>query len=279
MVKPWAASRTPLRAVDWVRDGQIAIEALASHRYDIVFSTSRLPGRTTRGVAALDPRGRDDAVPVLIVTARETRSNTGLQASMPARRLCPEALRMAGSCFKRMRAVARRKGWHCRSAAGQQQVLSLDMATKVVTSNEAILCALRSARQFAAGSLVDPPRAILSRPASSRSDLPAGVWKWENATWSEFRVHSLRKETRQRCDQEREGVGWLVPKRTRRQSRRSGSPAWLSILILRWPSWRGFSFMLPLAMLTSCRTTLLRQIAAMVERDHLPLGGSWAAGR
>ena len=65
-----AALKDTAYAVDWVRDGQMAIEALASHRYDIVLLDLGLPRKD--GLEVLRSiRGRDDAVPVLIVTARD----------------------------------------------------------------------------------------------------------------------------------------------------------------------------------------------------------------
>ena len=65
-----------------------------------------------------------------------------------------------------------------------------------------------------------------------------------------------------------------------RQSLQFRLSAWLSILILAVAIVAGsFSFIAAFDDANELQDDLLRQIAAMVERDHLPLGGSWAAER
>ena len=57
-------------AVDWVRDGDMADQALRTERYDLVLLDLGLPRRD--GLEVLRAlRARRDTVPVLIVTARD----------------------------------------------------------------------------------------------------------------------------------------------------------------------------------------------------------------
>ena len=57
-------------AVDWVRDGAVAMLTLRSQDYDIVLLDLGLPG--TDGAAVLRSlRARDNPVPVLVITARD----------------------------------------------------------------------------------------------------------------------------------------------------------------------------------------------------------------
>ncbi|WP_313951385.1 response regulator, partial [Accumulibacter sp.] len=57
-------------AVDWVRDGQMAIDACEIHHYDIVLLDLGLPKKDGLQVLRI-VRARNDAVPVLIITARD----------------------------------------------------------------------------------------------------------------------------------------------------------------------------------------------------------------
>jgi len=58
-------------AVDWVRDGQSAINTLASQSYGVVLLDLGLPQRD--GMEVLRSiRGKDNPVPVLVITARDT---------------------------------------------------------------------------------------------------------------------------------------------------------------------------------------------------------------
>lgn len=201
-----AALKDTAYAVDWVRDGQMAIEALASHRYDIVLLDLGLPRKD--GLEVLRSiRGRDDAVPVLIVTARDALEDriAGLDAGADDYVLKPFEM---AELLARMRAVARRKGGTAGPLLGNG-VLSLDMATKVVTSNGQSFAL--SAREFA---LLE---ALLIRPGAilSRSGLEDRIYGWGMEVESnvvEFMIHSLRKKLGSDAIRNVRGVGWLVPK-------------------------------------------------------------------
>ncbi|MBX3678767.1 MAG: response regulator transcription factor [Rhodocyclaceae bacterium] len=201
-----AALKDAAYAADWVRDGQTAIEALAVQKYDLVLLDLGLPKQD--GFQVLRSiRGRNDAVPVLIVTARDALDDRvqGLDAGADDYVLKPFEM---AELLARMRAVVRRKG----GTAGpllSNGVLSLDVATKVVTARGESFAL--SAREFA---LLE---ALLIRPGAilSRSELEDRIYGWGAEVESnvvEFMIHSLRKKLGSDAIKNVRGAGWLVQK-------------------------------------------------------------------
>ncbi|MCB1901416.1 response regulator transcription factor [Cognatazoarcus halotolerans] len=201
-----AALKDAAYAADWVRDGQTAIEALAVQKYDLVLLDLGLPKQD--GFQVLRSiRGRNDAVPVLIVTARDALDDRvqGLDAGADDYVLKPFEM---AELLARMRAVVRRKG----GTAGpllSNGVLSLDVATKVVTARGESFAL--SAREFA---LLE---ALLIRPGAilSRSELEDRMYGWGAEVESnvvEFMIHSLRKKLGSDAIKNVRGAGWLVQK-------------------------------------------------------------------
>ena len=201
-----AALKDAAYAADWVRDGQTAIEALAVQKYDLVLLDLGLPKQD--GFQVLRSiRGRSDAVPVLIVTARDALDDRvqGLDAGADDYVLKPFEM---AELLARMRAVVRRKG----GTAGpllSNGVLSLDVATKVVTARGESFAL--SAREFA---LLE---ALLIRPGAilSRSELEDRIYGWGAEVESnvvEFMIHSLRKKLGSDAIKNVRGAGWLVQK-------------------------------------------------------------------
>lgn len=201
-----AALKDAAYAADWVRDGQTAIEALAVQKYDLVLLDLGLPKQD--GFQVLRSiRGRNDAVPVLIVTARDALDDRvqGLDSGADDYVLKPFEM---AELLARMRAVVRRKG----GTAGpllSNGVLSLDVATKVVTARGESFAL--SAREFA---LLE---ALLIRPGAilSRSELEDRIYGWGAEVESnvvEFMIHSLRKKLGSDAIKNVRGAGWLVQK-------------------------------------------------------------------
>lgn len=193
-------------ATDWVRDGQMAIDAIAAEHYEIVLLDLGLPKKD--GLQVLRTiRARNDAVPVLIITARDALDDRVQGLDGGADDYLVKPFEMA-ELLARMRAVARRKG----GAAGpllSNGALSLDVATKVVSfGTESIPL---SSREFALlQALMIRPGAILSR-----SDLEDRLYGWGDEVESnavEFLIHSLRKKLGSDAIKNVRGVGWLVPK-------------------------------------------------------------------
>ena len=193
-------------AVDWVRDGQTAINTLATQVYDLVLLDLGLPKRdgleVLRGV-----RGKNNPVPVLILTARDTLDDRirGLDSGADDYILKPFEMT---ELLARMRAVTRRKG----GVAGpvlSNGVITLDPATREVNLNGDTIAL--SGREF---SLL---MALMVRPGAilSRSDLEDRIYGWNEEVESnavEFLIHALRKKLGAQAIQNVRGMGWMVSK-------------------------------------------------------------------
>ena len=193
-------------APDWVRDGQSAIEAVAAQTYDIVLLDLGLP--KTDGIQVLRTiRGRNNAVPVLIITARDAVESRIQGLDLGADDYVLKPFEMA-ELLARMRAVARRKG----GVAGPllcNEVLSLDVCARTVAHDGQEIHL--SAREFALlHALMIRPGAILSR-----GELEDRMYGWGSEVESnavEFIIHALRKKLGNDAIKNVRGVGWLVPK-------------------------------------------------------------------
>lgn len=193
-------------APDWVRDGQSAIEAVAAQTYDIVLLDLGLP--KTDGIQVLRTiRGRNNAVPVLIITARDAVESRIQGLDLGADDYVLKPFEMA-ELLARMRAVARRKG----GVAGPllcNEVLSLDVSARTVALDGQEIHL--SAREFALlHALMIRPGAILSR-----GELEDRMYGWGSEVESnavEFIIHALRKKLGNDAIKNVRGVGWLVPK-------------------------------------------------------------------
>jgi two-component system OmpR family response regulator len=195
-------------AVDWVRDGEAACEALATHAYDIVLLDLGLPGKDGLDVLRLS-RSQGAVTPVLVITARDAIDDRilGLDAGADDYIVKPFDI---GELLARMRAVVRRK------AGSPHPILSngridLDPATHEVSFDGAPV--RLTAREFAL------LRALLLRPGAilSRGELEDRIYGWGEEVESnavEFLIHSLRRKLGADAIRNVRGVGWLVAKET-----------------------------------------------------------------
>ena len=102
------ALRDASYAADWVRNGLAALDALSCQAYDLVLLDLGLPGKN--GLDLLQTlRGRNNCVPVLIVTARDSLADRlgGLDDGADDYIIKPFDV---SELLARMRAVLRRKG-------------------------------------------------------------------------------------------------------------------------------------------------------------------------
>jgi two-component system OmpR family response regulator len=191
-------------AVDWVRDGQAALDTIASQSYDVVLLDLGLPKKD--GLAVLrSVRARNNPVPVLVITARDGIDDRiqGLDSGADDYVLKPFEMR---ELLARMRAVIRRKG----GVAGpvlSNGVLSLDPATHEVTVHGE--STRLSKREY---SLL---QALMARPGTilSRSELEDRIYGWGEEVESnavEFLIHSLRRKLGSRAIRNVRGLGWMV---------------------------------------------------------------------
>ena len=195
-------------AVDWVRDGQSAIQTLADQHYGVMLLDLGLPKKD--GMEVLRAlRASGNALPVLILTARDGLQDRieGLDQGADDYVLKPFEM---SELLARMRAVIRRKGGPAVGAL-TNGVLTLDLATKEAKIGP--VSVRLSAKEF---SLL---QAFLLRPGAilSRSELEDRLYGWGDEVESnavEFLIHALRKKLGNDAIKNVRGVGWMVTKKT-----------------------------------------------------------------
>lgn len=192
-------------AVDWVRDGEAAEEALRGEPYDVALLDLGLPRKggleVLRGL-----RRRGVPVPVLIVTAQDAVPDrvAGLDAGADDYLVKPFDLDEVAA---RVRALHRRSGGRAepRLEVGS---LSMDPAAHEVSLGGAPVAL--SAREFAL------LQALLERPGRplSRAQLEERLYGWGEEVESnavEVHVHALRKKLGAGWIRTLRGVGYVVP--------------------------------------------------------------------
>ncbi|UGA41939.1 response regulator transcription factor [Bradyrhizobium quebecense] len=198
------ALRDAAYAVDWVRNGDLAIEASRSETYDIALLDLGLP--LTDGLDVLKTiRERASRLPVIILTARDALNDRIQGLDLGADDYLVKPFEIA-ELLARMRAVLRREG------SGTPPVLTngelhLDPATR-----EATFCeekAVLSAREFAL------LQALLARPGTilSRAELERQIYGWREEVESnavEFLIHAVRRKLGAAAIRNVRGVGWMV---------------------------------------------------------------------
>jgi two-component system OmpR family response regulator len=193
-------------AVDWVRDGQLALTSLTTHVYDAILLDLGLPGADGFDVLRAARRGANH-VPLIIVTARDSVEERirGLDEGADDYLIKPFDI---SELKARMRAVIRRRGGQA-APLMTNGVLTLDPATREATSGD---IAIRlSSREFALlQALMIRPGAILSR-----AEIEDRIYGWNEEVESnavEFLIHSLRKKLGATAIRNVRGVGWMVSK-------------------------------------------------------------------
>ena len=194
-------------AVDWVKSGPAALTAVAGQHYDLVLLDLGLPGKDGHEVL-LAIRGRDNPVPLLIVTARDSLDDRlrGLDGGADDYLLKPFEM---AELLARMRAVLRRKGGSSVPLLGNG-VVTLDPTTREATARGGAPVQLTN-REFAL------LQALLLRPGAilSRADLEDRIYGWGDEVESnavEFLIHALRRKLGNDTIKNVRGVGWMVSK-------------------------------------------------------------------
>ena len=175
-------------AVDWVRDGSTAAQALEVEPYDLLLLDLGLPGRS--GLALLaELRARGCATPVVIITARDAVSDrvAGLDAGADDYLVKPFELPELAA---RIRAVLRRQSGRASPQLTHRRV-TLDPARREVT-RDGVPVAL-AAREFEVlHALMEHPGRVLSR-----AQLEERLYGWGEEVESnvvEVYVHALRRK-------------------------------------------------------------------------------------
>ena len=202
-----AALKDASYAVDWIKDGQIAITTITSQHYDIALLDLGLPGKDGLDVLR-SIRAKDIQIPLLIITARDGLDDRlqGLDGGADDYVLKP--FQMA-ELLARMRAVLRLKGGIA-SPLLTNGLLSLDPASKEASLRDGGSIQL-SNREFAL------LQALLMRPGAilSRSELEDRIYGWNEEVESnavEYLIHSLRRKLGSDIIKNVRGVGWMVSK-------------------------------------------------------------------
>jgi two-component system OmpR family response regulator len=194
-------------AVDWVKDGDLAFEAIHSESYDVALLDLGLPD--IDGMDVLKRiRSQQERLPIIILTARDALSARiqGLDLGADDYLVKPFEI---GELLARMRAVMRRDGSGASPILTNGQ-LALDPATREASllDERAIL----SAREFAL------LQALLTRPGVilSRAELERRIYGWSEEVESnaiDFLIHGVRKKLGSTAIRNVRGVGWMVDRR------------------------------------------------------------------
>jgi two-component system, OmpR family, response regulator len=198
------ALKDAAHAVDWVMDGENAIDAAEAELYDLVVLDLGIPGPDGLQVLRRFRTFRHQ-LPVIIVTARDGIDDRieGLDLGADDYLVKPFEVR---ELLARIRAILRRQG------SGVPPILSngtinLNPAT-YEASHDGKTCRL-TAREFAL------LQALLSRPGTilSRSDLERSIYGWNEEVESnavEFLIHAIRRKIGAAAIRNVRGVGWMV---------------------------------------------------------------------
>ncbi|HEY3049453.1 MAG TPA: response regulator [Polaromonas sp.] len=198
--------RTEHYAVDWVRDGSLADEALRSEQYDLVLLDLGLPRRD--GLEVLRAlRARRNTTPVLVATARDAVEDriAGLDAGADDYVVKPYD---TDELLARIRALLRRSAGRAEPVFEHKGV-SLNPATHEATVHGQPVSL--SAREWA---VLEP---LLARPGVvlSRAQLEEKLFSWKDDISSnavEVYIHGVRKKLGNDLIQTVRGLGYVVPK-------------------------------------------------------------------
>lgn len=197
--------RSEGHAVDWVRDGVAAELALGDAGYALVLLDLGLPRRD--GLDVLSRlRARNDATPVLVLTARDTVSDRvrGLDAGADDYLVKPFDL---DELSARIRALTRRAHGQA-SPVLRWGRLELDPAAHSVTLDGAPVSV--AAREFA---LLEALVEAGGKPLS-RVQLEERIYGWGEEVGSnavEVHIHALRRKLGNDTIRNVRGVGYFIP--------------------------------------------------------------------
>ena len=193
-------------AVDWLRDGNSADQALQSESFDLVVLDLGLPRLSGMDVLSR-ARGRGLTVPILILTARDATGDkvSGLDAGADDYLVKPIDL---DELSARIRALTRRSAGRAAPLLIHGD-LALDPAAHTVT--QAGLLVELSSREFSLlQQLLENAGRVLTR-----TQLEQSIYGWRDEPDSnalEVHIHHLRKKLGGELIRTLRGVGYTIPK-------------------------------------------------------------------
>ena len=193
-------------AVDWLKDGEAADRALASEDFDLLVLDLGLP--KLAGMELLRRlRGREQDLPVLILTARDATADkiAGLDAGADDYLVKPVDI---DELAARLRALSRRTAGRAAPLLNHGDVV-LDPASRRVTVAD--FPVELSAREFAV------LHALLANAGRvmTRTQLEGSIYGWRDEPDSnalEVHIHHLRKKHGPDFIKTLRGVGYTIPK-------------------------------------------------------------------
>lgn len=192
--------------VDWVQDGQAATLALANGVYDLVLLDLGLPRKD--GIAVLnEQRAKGNAVPMLVLTARDTVSDRvkGLDSGADDYLVKPFDL---DELIARVRALLRRRSGRADPVIRHGQVQLDPAARRVELDGKPVNL---SPREFTLlHALLEQPGVVLSR-----EQLEERLYGWDEEVSSnaiEVHLHNLRRKLGSNLIRNVRGVGYCIAK-------------------------------------------------------------------
>lgn len=191
---------------DWVTDGEAALAGVEAGAFELILLDIGLPRRD--GLSVLKQiRQRHDAIPVIMITARDAVDDriAGLDLGADDYLVKPF---LVDELLARVRAVARRHFSQGRAVL-TNGFFTLDPRTKTAQ--------FQGAELQLTGKEFRLLRALLQSPGRiyAREELEEMVYRWDEEISSnavEVLIHGLRKKTEKGAIKNVRGLGWLVPR-------------------------------------------------------------------
>jgi two-component system response regulator QseB len=193
-------------AVDWLKDGLSADQALKTENFDLVVLDLGLP--KLPGISVLQNlRSRGQTMPVLILTARESVEDRVKGLDSGADDYLTKPFDLDELCA-RLRALQRRFSSRAEPLLVHENI-SLDPASHTVTLNDETINVSR--REFALlHKLLENAGRVLSREHLTQSLYGWGEDVDSNAL--EVHIHNLRKKFGQTFIRTIRGIGYMIDK-------------------------------------------------------------------
>ncbi len=198
------ALRDAAYAVDWTRDGETALQAIANQEYQAILLDLGLP--KLNGCTVLQRvRAMGSDLPIIIISARDALSDRIEGLDLGADDYLVKSFAM-DELLARLRAIIRRQGGQG-SPVLSSGSLQLDLSTHIAQLGE--VSVLLSRREFAL------LQALLLRPGAilSRAQLEERLYGWGEEIESnsiDFLIHALRKKLGAEVIKNVRGAGWMV---------------------------------------------------------------------